>query len=106
MVQIQNPKEMSMCKTTLLIMLLIFLLKNYSSHNLEPGKQDCDYADYMDYEEDSDELLDNESHMLKKRLSKLKILVSVTKIIIIDDLNDIESDDPDLKNKEHILFKN
>ena len=49
---------MAMCKTLyLLIMSLILLLNKFIP-------QGCEYADYVDYEEVSDELLDSESYVV------------------------------------------
>ena len=36
-------------------------MTSYSICNPEPGKDDCDYADYLDYDEPSDNLHDTES---------------------------------------------
>ena len=38
----------------------------YSSSNPELDKQGCDYAEYIDYEEGSDDLPENDSYVVKK----------------------------------------
>ena len=36
-------------------------MTSYYSRNPEPGKEDCDYTDYLDYDKPSDHLYNTES---------------------------------------------